>query len=125
MAKTTKHRHQITTYQIKPKPKKLKDLSQSMPVTCPGYDVDASEDGCSIILCDCQICSSNKTEQLQFLIDEIASVEQIEIDKNSRVTIYQMFENIKEKIEQINNNEKVYTPWLNAKDSKSKEEQRL
>jgi len=106
----------ITTYKIKPKPKKLDSLQADPKLTCPGYDVDASEDGCSIVLCDCQICTTNKTEQLQFLINEIDSVEQANIDKNSRVTIYQMFDNIKEKIKQINNNEKVYTSWLSAKD---------
>ena len=97
-----------TSYKITPKPKKLNSLQPDPKLTCPGYDVDASEDGCSIILCDCTICSTNKTEQLQFLVDEIAHVEKKVIEANSTLTIHQMFENIKKKIEQINQNKRVY-----------------
>ena len=88
----------INTYQIKP-------IEQA---TCCGFDVDASEDGCSIIPCDCKVCSRNKSEQLEFLIEEIAHVGTEVINANSTLTIYQMFENIKEKIEKINDNKQVY-----------------
>ena len=90
----------INTFKITP----LKQPKQE----CCGYDVDANEDGCSIIPCDCKICTHNKTEQLSYLIEEINHVGKEVIDANSTLTIYQMFENIKEKIEQINQNKQVY-----------------
>ena len=65
----------MKTFKITPKPKKLDSFKTAEDQGCPGYDVDASEDGCSIVLCDCTICSTNKTEQLQFLVDEISHVE--------------------------------------------------
>jgi hypothetical protein len=98
----------ITSYSITPKPKKLNSLQPDPKLTCQGYDVDASEDGCSIVLCDCQICTTKKTEQLQFLVEEINHVGKDVIDANSTLTIHQMFENIKKKIEQINQNKQVY-----------------
>ena len=98
----------MKTFKITPKPKKLDSFKTAEDQGCPGYDVDASEDGCSIVLCDCTICSTNKTEQLQFLVDEISHVEKKVIEANSTLTIHQMFENIKEKIEQINSNKRVY-----------------
>ena len=83
----------INTYKITP----------FKPETCSGFDVDASEDGCSIIPCDCKICVHSRTEQLQYLVEEINNIGQPQLVGHEQLV------NIKKKIEQINNNEKVYT----------------
>lgn len=73
------------------------------PATCCGFDVDASEDGCSIIPCDCKICVHTRTEQLEFLVEEINTI------KNPNNVDVQTIKNIQNKISRISNNEKVYT----------------
>lgn len=83
----------INTYKITP----------FKPATCCGFDVDASEDGCSIIPCDCKICVHTRTEQLEFLVEEINTV------KNPNNVDIQTIKNIQDKISRISNNEKVYT----------------
>ena len=73
------------------------------PATCCGFDVDASEDGCSSIPCDCKICVHTRTEQLEFLVEEINTV------KDPNNVDIQTIKNIQDKISRISNNEKVYT----------------
>ena len=54
----------INTFQIKP-------LVQE----CCGFDVDANEDGCNIISCDCKVCTNNIKEQLGYLDKELSRFE--------------------------------------------------
>ena len=105
----------INTYKIKP-------LNYKVKQECCGYDVDANEDGCTIIPCECKICIHNKTQQLEYLITEINTLicKSTDNDLTLKGTLgksveLQSMHNVKEKIEMINRNQKVYTTYKEDK----------
>ena len=86
----------MPTYKIK------KTKNKTYPVIgCCGYDVDANEDGCVIVPCDCNICTNQKRIQLTLLIEEMNNV-------SATRNLDELITDWKDKITKINNNEEVY-----------------
>ena len=90
----------INTFQIKP-----------LTRDCCGFDVDANEDGCSIVSCDCGICTNNIKEQLGYLDKELSKYVEYHRtwNENDAMQDYTTLCNIRDKIKDIIKGVEVYT----------------